>query len=299
MTTPEIQSFLAVCRCKTVTRAAEQLFISQSSLSTRLRTLERELGDTLFYRRKGSREMVLTATGKAFYELAVQYEAIVNQMEQLCQKQPLMLRVSALNSVGNYLLPDAFEAFLREHPDAELEIQNLELAPACRSISRGLTDLAFATGAGAEPGTEACPVCREPMVLICAASAPYEGPVSLRELPLRSEVYSPWCASFVQWHQSVFGLGAQPQVSISLMEQLSQFMKWEGSWAIVPASVAAGMERAAHVRRVETAEPLPDREIFCIMAKGNRNPAIPYFLACLKTALESMPQTEIRFPMAP
>jgi len=44
MTNSEIESFLAVCRYQTVSRAAEALYITQSSLSTRLKSLERELG---------------------------------------------------------------------------------------------------------------------------------------------------------------------------------------------------------------------------------------------------------------
>ena len=61
MTYTEIECFLAICRYKTGSRAAEALYITQPSLSTRLKTLEKELGGQLFYRKKGSREMTLTA----------------------------------------------------------------------------------------------------------------------------------------------------------------------------------------------------------------------------------------------
>ena len=294
MTTPEIQSFLAICRYKTVTNAAEHLFISQSSLSTRLCTLERELGGTLFYRRKGSREMILTSTGKAFFDLAVQYETVVARMEQLCKKQPLVLRVSSLNSLGTYLLPTVYEAFLQEHPEAELEIQDKELAPACKSIRCGLTDLAFATGMGCEPGTEGFPAFSEPMVLICSKSASYQSTVNLKNLPFRNEVYVPWCTSFVQWHQTVFGLRAQPQISLSIMEQLRLFMKRETSWAIVPSSVADGLEHTVEIRRCETTVPLPNRDVFYIVAEKTDNPAVGHFLSCLRAVLEKLPQIEIK-----
>ena len=70
-------NFLAVCRYKTGSRAAEVIYITQPSLSTRLKTLENELGGPLFHRKKGCREMTLTTAGKAFYELAVQNVAWV------------------------------------------------------------------------------------------------------------------------------------------------------------------------------------------------------------------------------
>lgn len=293
MTTSEIQSFLAICRYKTVTRAAEHLFITQSSLSTRLRALERELGSTLFYRRKGSREMVLTAMGKRFFDLAVQYDQIITQMEQLCGKDHLCLRVSSLNSLGTYVLPAVYEAFLQEYPGIELEIQDMELAPACKSISCGRTDLAFATAAGSEPGTKGALAFSEPMVLICERNAAYPSPVNLKNLPLRNEVYVPWCAVFDQWHQEVFGVGTQPHVSISIMEQLKLFIKRKDSWAIVPSSVAAGLEQVADIIRCDTTVPLPTREIYYIMAENSENPAIPCFMSCLQRILQTQPEIRV------
>ena len=68
MTQTGIACFLAICRYKTITRAAEMLYITQSSLSMRLKNLEAELGGALFFRKKGSREMILTAAGKPALE---------------------------------------------------------------------------------------------------------------------------------------------------------------------------------------------------------------------------------------
>lgn len=295
MTTPEIQSFLAICRYKTVTHAAEHLYISQSSLSTRLRTLERELGGMLFYRKKGSREMVLTATGKVFFDLAVQYESIITQMEQLCKKHPMTLRVSALNSLSTYLMPAAYETFLQEYPDVELELQDKELDAASESIRHGLTDLAFVTGAGFESGTKGFHAFSEPMVLICAKESHIPSLVDLKTLPFRTEVYVPWCLPFVLWHQTIFGIGTQPQVSISTMEQMRLFMKKVNSWAVVPISVAEGLENTCDIRRCETTIPLPTRDVYCVMSDKDSNPATQDFLSCLRRTLEGQPKIEIKF----
>ena len=79
MTNAGIEAFLIVCKQHSISKAAE-LFISQSSLSIRLRTLEKEVGCPLFFRHKGSREMVLTEEGKRFYQLSLQYQDIVRSM---------------------------------------------------------------------------------------------------------------------------------------------------------------------------------------------------------------------------
>ena len=75
----EILAFLEICRCKSISKAAEKLFISQSSLSTKIRILERNLGYSLFIRGKGSRSVMLTDKGEKFLGLAVKYQEILEK----------------------------------------------------------------------------------------------------------------------------------------------------------------------------------------------------------------------------
>ena len=115
MTNAGIEAFLIVCKQHSISKAAAELFISQSSLSIRLRTLEKEVGCPLFFRHKGSREMVLTEEGKRFYQLSLQYQDIVRSMLAIGNRKS-SLRLSALNSVSTYLLPPVYEQFMRDHP---------------------------------------------------------------------------------------------------------------------------------------------------------------------------------------
>ncbi len=46
----QLKYFLAVCDCKQMTQAADNLFISQSSLSKHIGQMEKELGISLFDR---------------------------------------------------------------------------------------------------------------------------------------------------------------------------------------------------------------------------------------------------------
>ena len=289
MTHGEIESFLAVCRHKTITRAAESLFISQSSLSIRLKTLERELGGALFLRRRGCREMNLTAAGKEFFELAQEYESLMYRMERVCRQRPRFLRISALNSLGTYLLPEVYESFLRLYPEVELQIQDMELDAACRSIHEGHTDIAFTSGKKEDSLLICRPAFSEPMTLISAMSL--QEPVTREALSVRDEVYVEWNTGFARWHQRTFGLDTQPQISISIMEQLRRFMSRKDCWAIVPVSVADGLEQTCRLRRFATDFPLPDREISCVFAAESPNTAtMELFLDCLKQMLAHQPQ---------
>jgi len=288
MTYLEIESFLAICRQKTVSRAADSLFITQSSLSTRLKTLEKELGGALFFRKQGSREMTLTAAGKEFFQLALKHEALEKEMKQVCKKQPKSFRISCFNSLGTYLLPDVFERFMQEYPQIHLELQDMELESAEKSILCGLTDLTLTSGKASNDDLLQTSAFREPMVLICGHALGLTSPVSASDLPSNREVCVEWTNAFQHWHKTVFP-DANPQITISIMAHLRQFLERGQAWAIVPVSVASGLLKDCNLQLLETDFPLPDREVSIITAANSSNPAIQAFCSCLQQVLQKHP----------
>ena len=66
MTEREIEAFLTIVRTGSISAAAEVLYVTQPALSRRIRALEQELGYQLFIRKKGLRNVGLTAEVKAF-----------------------------------------------------------------------------------------------------------------------------------------------------------------------------------------------------------------------------------------
>ena len=74
MTDMEIETFLTVLRCGSMTAAAQALYITQPTLSARLQTLEDEVGTPLFVRGKGLRRLELTDAGSRFLPLAQRWQ---------------------------------------------------------------------------------------------------------------------------------------------------------------------------------------------------------------------------------
>lgn len=294
MTISEIECFLAICEHKTVSRAAEVLYITQPSLSSRLKTLERELGGELFIRKKGSREMSLTAAGKEFYRLALQYEELIRQMNAVFDKQPKKLRVSSLNSLDTFLLPQVYECFLQRYPEIELEIQDMELLPASRSIHTGGTDIAFTTGKSNDKALKQTLVFCEPMVLLCSNDLNYDTPVTPEQLLCGQEIYVEWSGSFTKWHSELLG-DTHPKLTVAIMAHLKQFLESKPCWAIVPVSVALGLAQNSSIKRVEAAFNLPKREVSILTAMGSEsNTAVKYFYNCLKEVVLKYSEIEVR-----
>ncbi|HZC84188.1 MAG TPA: LysR family transcriptional regulator, partial [Rubrobacter sp.] len=73
----QLECFLAVARLGNLSRAAEEMYLTQPTLTARLKALEEELGDPLFVRT--SRGMRLTEAGREFLAYA---ERIVDSFEE-------------------------------------------------------------------------------------------------------------------------------------------------------------------------------------------------------------------------
>ncbi len=280
-----IEAFLSICRSKSITRAAENLFICQSSLSVRLKTLETELGTTLFSRKKGQREIMLTKAGKEFYEIALEYEKVLNRIEKMRRENHKKLCISSLNSLGAYILPESYELFLEKHPDIELVIQDYEFNEACKNILQGTTDIAFNTDNSVSERIAAMPVFSEGFALICSENSDYPEVVSADMLNARNEVYVDWYNGFNEFHASVFGNNS-PQLRLNIMSQLKIFVEKKNNWAIVPVSVAHALENGADIKRLETDFILPERTVYCLYsAERDLENHATLFLECLKEIL--------------
>lgn len=285
MTITEIECFLSICEQKTISRAAEALYITQPSLSSRLKTLEKEVGSRLFVRKKGSREIALTPVGKEFYKLAIQYQEIIYKMKNLCDKTPDGLRISSLNSIDTFLLPQVYDRFLQEYPEIQLEIQNMDLTAASKSIHAGNTDIAFTTGKCHDITLKQTTVFKEPMVLVCNKDLSLGTMVSTNDLIKNQELYVEWSSDFCDWHDNMFS-ESHSKITVSIMAHIKQFLGSKLCWAIVPISVATGLQKDGKIKVIKTQFELPSREISIVtLPQADNNAAIEKFYNCLLDAV--------------
>lgn len=75
-----LQYFVTIARERTISRAAEQLHLTQPTLSRQLKDLEEELAVSLFNR--SNREMTLTEDGQYLYNRAQEILKLVNKTEE-------------------------------------------------------------------------------------------------------------------------------------------------------------------------------------------------------------------------
>ncbi|HZY65135.1 MAG TPA: LysR family transcriptional regulator [Rubrobacteraceae bacterium] len=121
----QMECFLAVARLGNVSRAAEEMFLTQPTLTARLKGLEEEVGDQLFVRT--SRGMRLTDAGKEFLPHAERvissFQEGKRRVAELKGASGGQLVLGASPGVGTYALPGLLERFTAAYPKVSISVR--------------------------------------------------------------------------------------------------------------------------------------------------------------------------------
>lgn len=288
MTYAEVEAFLTIIKSGTLSKAAEELFISQPALSRRIKSLEAELGCTLLWRKPGIRNCIPTEAGKNFIELANRWVVLNKDIRDLHKKTArLPLRLSSLDSIGTYLFPPIFKDYLQENDDVQLFVEELNLYPAYEKLEQGALDIAFTIDCHFSEKISSLPAFQETMELI--ASPEYDLPESihLKDLRRADEIYIPWSPEYEKWRQRWSQFQTPPYITIQKMTYLEYFIQNEKSWAIVPASVAVSLKNRFSLHTSQLEEQPPKRIINYLTISNNKSELIESFLQCLQEHLKN------------
>ena len=100
-----IEAFLAIVETGNITNAAKVLYLTQSTVSHRLKILEQELNTTLIERKKGYQNIVLTSKGEEFIAIAERWVSLWRDTHLLQNSdEKLILSIGCVDSLNTYML---------------------------------------------------------------------------------------------------------------------------------------------------------------------------------------------------
>lgn len=175
----QLTYFVAVAEARHFTRAAEEVHVSQPSLSQQIRALENELGAELFSRARGN--ITLTDAGEALLPLArrilADADTARHEVQELAQLRRGRVRLGATPSLCTGLLPDVLRAFHDRHPGIQLLLEEGGSHDLVRELARGALDLALVVLPlpAASPALTTVELLQEDLVVVSAAEAPRPG----------------------------------------------------------------------------------------------------------------------------
>lgn len=178
----QLKYFQIVAKYEHITQAANELHISQPSLSKVITRLEQELGVPLFDRQ--GRNIRLNSFGKAFLKRVerIFLEVEDGKRELLDMSGLEQGRISiALTSLS--LFPSKFESFLENHPNIRFRQVLASTAEMRRQLEDGTIDLCISSPRIEGPGVVCIPLITEEIFLAVPKEHRFAGreSIELRE----------------------------------------------------------------------------------------------------------------------
>ena len=185
----QLEVFLAVARHESISRAVEELAMSQSAVSGALSDLEKQF-DLQLFDRIGKR-LQLSALGRA---LSARAEAVYAQAEELehalaQQSDVGVLRVGATLTIGNHVAVPLIARFIQQNPGAQVRLEVANTTEIARKVGNFEIDVGLIEGELLHPDLDVTPWRDDELVVFCAPSFPLATERQLNDVLLKS---APW-----------------------------------------------------------------------------------------------------------
>ncbi|MBR5244583.1 MAG: LysR family transcriptional regulator [Clostridia bacterium] len=181
MTIRHLEIFVQVYREKSITRAAEKLYMTQPAVSVAIRELEKQYDVALFERL--GRRLYVTGAGEALYARAVQMLEEFHGLEQGLERKTA-LRVGSSVTLGNFLLPRVAAEWQMRHPESPLQVTVANGERLQQMLRDNLLDVAVIEGAVNREELETRAFRQDRLVLVL----PQEHPLAVLELITLAQV---------------------------------------------------------------------------------------------------------------
>ena len=171
----QIEYFQVVSQLKNYTKAAEQLHVSQPSISVSIQKLEDELGIKLLER--DNKRVVLTREGAIFLRegglVLKQMEHLHQVMDDLKPDGKRALKLAFPSTAGAWMWPVLLKEFAAAHPNIELQIQDQSTYEILDGIKKDELEIGFGVlDLNRDEETQTHPLMEDELKLLVARENP-------------------------------------------------------------------------------------------------------------------------------
>ena len=245
----DLRLVMAIVDSGGLTRASEQLNVTQSALSHQLRQLEASLGVELFSRIK--KRLVLTAAGEELAERARPIVSDLSALEEDLRRRSSgwhgTLRIATECYTLYEWLPPLLQRFHKRHRDVEVRIVADATSDPLSALKNGAIDLAITTTPPRDRRVATRELFRDELLLIVAPKHPLAQKKFVRPSDLRNErllLYTPPSENL--FHQQFFkGTARSPEVVVMKLTEAVLAMVRANLGATVAARWAVASELAS------------------------------------------------------
>jgi DNA-binding transcriptional LysR family regulator len=276
----QLQAFLEVARARSVSRAADSLFLTQPALTARIQGLERDLGAQLFVRTP--RGMKLTEAGDAFLPYAARAietladgRRMVNAFERGGAGK---LALGAAPAVSTYVLPAVLARFSVGHPRVAVSVRTGHSEELLDLVVRDRVDLGLVR-ALRHPDIASTPLYEDRLLLVVEPEHRFAltGSIELAQIAGEQLVLFDRTSSYTELTNALFrGAGVVPLGVMELdnIEAAKKMVQQGFGVALLPQTAVAAELEAGLLCEIEIEDAEPVRRQIVAIRRRDRGQAI-------------------------
>lgn len=300
----QLRAFCFVAQSRSMSRAAEQMFLSQPSISLLIQSLEKDLEQKLFLR-QGPR-LRLTSEGEKLFELSLPLveglETLPETFEELCKNEVGgTLTIAAVESAILYLLPEIIQELNRSYPNIKVRLLNVSGSAGLDMIEAGEADFSIASTLNIPESLQYFPVYTFEPVLITPLDHPLtqSDSVKLHDISQYGLILSPQHQSTWQMVDLVFrqfNVDYKVNLEAGGWEVIKRYVEYGLGISILTNICLSGKES---LHTIPLGEFFPKRSYGLFMRKGKvLSPAAKRFIGIMDQnvldKIEQISQTETK-----
>ncbi|MCB0637685.1 MAG: LysR family transcriptional regulator [Lewinella sp.] len=165
----QLRIFVKVCENQSITKASEELFLTQPAISIQLKKLQDEFDIPLT--EVIGRQLYITEFGERIRDLAQQILDTVDRIEVATDQYKGILTgdiTIASASTGKYVIPYFLTGFLHQHPGVNISIDVTNKAKVVESLQRNTVDFAMVSVLPQNLNLECLPLIKNELRLVAA-----------------------------------------------------------------------------------------------------------------------------------
>lgn len=272
MNQADIETFLMLVKTRNITKTAEGLFVSQPTVSHRLKLLEEELDVPLLIRKKGYKKVELTPKGEEFIPIAQRWLSLMKETMLLKNAgEELYLSVASTDTLNSCIFKDLYRSILRDtRINMKLNISTHYSYEIYELLEKRTVDVGFVYHHLHYKNIISEPVLREKMYVVQEwDSAIRKNQINIDELDPEKEVTFLWETNYQIWHEQMVSKGRRNSLEVDIYSLFSEFLKDKGRWAIAPVTVVNRLqnEQKVFVSEIANRKKPPERITYIVRHK--------------------------------
>ena len=253
----QLEAFLQVAHHRSFSRAAEALFLTQPSVTARIQSLEREIGERLFERT--GRSVTLTDAGDAFMPHAQRALTAVQEgtdsIEAVRHGDIGSIRIGASDTIATYVLPGILRQFRETRPRVHVHLTTGQTEGIVEKLLAGETHVAVSR-LTQHPEIESLHLYNDDLALVCSPSHPFasRGRVTIAEAGKEPFLFFQRTSSYHSLVYSMFlrvGVVPESVMELDSMETTKHMVEAGLGIAILPVVSVDREINAGQLARVE------------------------------------------------